>query len=490
MLFNSLEFLIYFPVVTLLYFIIPHKIRYLWLLVTSYYFYMCWNPRYALLMAASTFFTWLGGAVIDATENKRARKAAVGLNFAVNLLILFFFKYFAFSVDNVNNLLSVFNIAPINVRFDVILPVGISFYTFQALGYTMDVYRGDIKHERNILKYALFVSFFPQLVAGPIERSQNLIHQLSEKHTFSYDRAASGLLLMLWGFFQKLVIADRAAILVDTVYGSPTSFYGFHFAVATVLFAVQIYCDFASYTTIARGAARVLGFELMENFNVPYFARSIADFWSRWHISLTNWFRDYLYIPLGGNRKGIVRKYFNIMLVFFVSGLWHGASWNYIVWGVLHGIMRVIGDLTRNLRKLFCALIGIDTKKPYYPVFQIVLTFILVCIAWIFFRAESLSSALYILRKIFLDFRPWLIFGGGLVEMGLSSADMAVLALAVGVLVFADTLRYKSIGANKMILDMHIIPRFAVILTLLFTTLVFGIYGAGYTSSQFIYFQF
>ncbi len=490
MLFNSLEFLIFFPIVTLGYFLIPHRVRYLWLLLTSYYFYMCWNPRYALLMAASTFFTWLGGAVISAVKNKKAQKAAVGLNFAVNLLILFFFKYFAFTVDNVNNLLSIFNIAPMNIQFDVILPVGISFYTFQALGYTMDVYRGEIKHEKNILRYALFVSFFPQLVAGPIERSKNLIHQLAERHSFSYDRVASGLLLMLWGFFQKLVIADRAAILVDTVYKNPTSFYGFHLAVATVLFAVQIYCDFASYTTIARGAARVMGMELMDNFNVPYFARSIADFWSRWHISLTNWFRDYLYIPLGGNRKGKLRKYLNIIIVFFASGLWHGASWTYVAWGLLHGIMRIVGDLTKNLRNLILTLINVDIKKPYYAVFQGIITFFLVSIAWVFFRAQSISSAFWILRKIFFDFRPYLLANGGLLEMGLKAPDLAVLFLAIAVLFFADGLKYKKIGANKLILNMHIVLRFTLILSLLFATLVFGIYGAGYTSSQFIYFQF
>ncbi len=490
MLFNSLEFLIFFPIVTLLYFIIPHKVRYLWLLGASYYFYMCWNPRYAFLMAASTFFTWLGGAVIDATKNPSARKAAVGLNFAVNLLILFFFKYFAFTVDNINSVLTMLNMSPVTARFDVILPVGISFYTFQALGYTMDVYRGDIKHEKNILKYALFVSFFPQLVAGPIERSKNLLHQLSEKHSFNYDRVVSGLLLMLWGFFQKIVIADRAALLVDKVYGNTSEFFGFHFAVATIIFAVQIYCDFASYTTIARGTARVLGMELMENFNVPYFARSIADFWSRWHISLSGWFRDYLYIPLGGNRKGKIRKYFNIMIVFLVSGLWHGASWNYIIWGFIHGVARVLGDATKNIRHLTADLIGIKRNRPYYQVFQVIMTFILVCIAWIFFRAESLSSAVFILRKIFLDFRPELIFGGGLLGMGLSTPDLFVLFASIAVLLFADTLKYRKIGANALILNMHIIPRFAIILILLYSTLVFGIYGAGYTSSQFIYFQF
>ncbi len=490
MLFNSLDFLIFFPIVTIAYFLIPHKVRYLWLLGASYYFYMCWNPQYALLMLTSTILTYMGGGIIARTDNPTVKKAAVGINFAVNLLILFFFKYFFFTVDNINAVLSLLNIAPITPKFDVILPVGISFYTFQALSYTMDVYRGEVKHEKNFFRYALFVSFFPQLVAGPIERSKNLLHQLKEKHHFNYDRMVSGLLLMLWGFFQKLVIADRAAILVDTVYNSPDNFSGFHFAVATVLFAVQIYCDFASYTTIARGAARVLGINLIENFNVPYFARSVADFWSRWHLSLTNWFRDYLYIPLGGNRKGKVRKYFNILVVFFASGLWHGANWTYVLWGLYHGIWRVLGDITKNLRHTLCALFRIDREKPYYPILQAILTFSLVCISWILFRAQSAGEAALIINKIFCDFHPELFFGGGFTQMGLSIPDLTVLGGAILVLLIADTLKYKKIGANAMILRSNIILRFTLVLALLFATLVFGIYGAGYDSAQFIYFQF
>ncbi len=490
MLFNSLEFLIFFPIVTLVYFVIPHKIRYLWLLGASYYFYMCWNPQYALLMAASTLFTWLGGAVISRMANPAARKAAVALNFTVNLLILFFFKYFWFTVNNINAVLSVLNLPAISPGFDVILPVGISFYTFQALGYTVDVYRGDVKHERNILKYALFVSFFPQLVAGPIERSKNLLHQLSEHHRFDYDRVVSGLLMMLWGFFLKLVIADRAAMLVDTVYGNITGFFGFHFVVATLLFAVQIYCDFASYSTIARGAAKVMGFELMENFNVPYFSRSIAEFWRRWHISLSGWLRDYLYIPLGGNRRGKIRKYFNIMVVFLTSGLWHGASWNFVLWGLLHGAYQVVGDAGAALRIKCADALRIDRTKPYYPIFQTALTFILVCIAWIFFRADTINSAFFIIRKILFDFRAELFFGGGMLQMGLGTPDLFVLFFAVAVLLLSDTVKYRGFNGVKMVLGMNIIPRFAIILSLLFATLVFGIYGVGYSASQFIYFQF
>ena len=342
MLFNSIDFLIFFPIVTIAYFLIPHKFRYLWLLAASYYFYMCWNPKYALLMATSTVITWASGILIDRVNNKKnkteqektkEKKLWVALSFISNLAILFFFKYFDFALANVNAVLTQFNFELIQPAFDVVLPVGISFYTFQALSYTVDIYRKEIYAEKNILKYALFVSFFPQLVAGPIERSKNLLIQFNKENHFDYDRVKNGLLLMLWGFFMKLVIADRVAMVVDQVYNNYAQYAGFEIAIATVFFAIQIYCDFGSYSNIAIGAAQVMGFTLMENFRQPYFSKSVAEFWRRWHISLSSWFRDYLYIPLGGNRKGKVRKYINLMIVFLTSGLWHGASWHFVVWG-------------------------------------------------------------------------------------------------------------------------------------------------------------
>ena len=341
MLFNSFSYLIFFPIVVLLYFAIPYKARYLWLLAASYYFYMAWNPKYALLMALSTVLTYLSGLLIGRETRLTAtveagspvyrnaifrRKLWVFLSMISNLSILFLFKYFDFFIDNVNRVLGHLGMELLNPTFDVILPVGISFYTFQALSYTMDVYRGEIYVEKNLFKYALFVSLFPQLVAGPIERSKNLLVQINRRHTFDYERVKNGLLLMLWGFFLKLVIADRVAVIVNTVYNGYTNYHGLILAVATLFFGIQIYCDFYAYSLIAKGSAQVLGFRLMDNFKQPYFSRSIGEFWHRWHISLSTWFRDYLYIPLGGNRKGTLRKYINVMIVFLVSGLWHGAN--------------------------------------------------------------------------------------------------------------------------------------------------------------------
>lgn len=318
MLFNSFDFIVFFPVVVFLYYIIPQRIRNIWLLLASYYFYMSWNPKYIVLILFATFVTYLCGLGINCVgqkweggSRKRWRLFCLAAGICATLSMLFFFKYIDFAIGYFNRFLAAFNIKIIETSFDYALPVGISFFTFQALGYVIDVYRGNVCAEKNPVRYALFIAFFPQLVAGPIERSGNLLRQINEKHRFSYDRAKNGLLLMLWGFFLKLVIADRIAIVVDTIYGNPETYSGCYLIVATVLFAFQIYCDFSGYSTIAKGAAQVMGFELMENFKAPYFSLSVVEFWRRWHISLSGWFRDYLYIPLGGNRKGKIRKHIN-----------------------------------------------------------------------------------------------------------------------------------------------------------------------------------
>lgn len=496
MLFNSLQFLIFFPIVCLIYFAIPQKIKWIWLLAASYYFYMCWNPKYALLMLTSSVITWLSGIFIskfDNLENKKQgdtlKKITVAASFISNLAILFFFKYFDFAIDNINYILKSFNMQLITPAFDIILPVGISFYTFQALGYTIDVYRKDVKPEKNPFRYMLFVSFFPQLVAGPIERSKNLIHQLREEHHFEAKNFKSGLLLMLWGYFQKLVIADRVAIAVNAVYNNHSDFGSIELIIATMLFALQIYCDFSSYTDIARGAARIMGFRLMENFQQPYFSRSIAEFWRKWHISLSGWFRDYLYIPLGGNKKGKVRKYVNVMIVFLASGLWHGASWNFVIWGFLHGIYQVLGGITLSARKRICRSLSIDRNTHYHHFVQRIIVFILVCFGWIFFRANSISDAFGIIKSI-AAFNPWGLTNGALLNMGLDSYQWIVVLLSTFFLAAVSTSRYYRINPIEKLLKTNIIFRWTCIFIFLFIVLIFGIYGPGYDESQFIYFQF
>lgn len=341
MLFNSMNFLIFFPVVVCIYFILPEKMKKFWLLASSYYFYMCWNAKYVLLLLSSTVITYASGLLLerikqntwDDVRKRKYKNAVVALSFSLNLAILFYFKYINFALSMMSRIFHAVHI-DLNVpAFDILLPVGISFYTFQALSYTMDVYRDEIYAEKNFFRYALFVSFFPQLVAGPIERSKNLLKQLVQPKKFDFEAAADGFYLMLWGFFLKLVLADRIAVFVDTVYADYQTYTGWYLIIATMLFAMQIYCDFYGYSVIAMGAAEILGIQLMENFEAPYLSVSVAAFWRKWHISLTSWFKDYLYIPLGGSRKGKIRKYFNKMLVFLASGLWHGADISFVIWG-------------------------------------------------------------------------------------------------------------------------------------------------------------
>lgn len=498
MLFNSIDFLIFFPVVILIYFFLPQKIKYIWLLIASYYYYMCWNAKYALLLLFSTAVTYFSGFLMDYFEKKYTeerkillrKKWCVAGSFSLNLLVLFLFKYFDFAVENINRILAKCNVALLTPSFDVLLPVGISFYIFQALSYTMDVYRKEIPAEKNFLKYALFVSFFPQLVAGPIERSKNLLSQISEAHSFDYERAKTGFLIMLWGYFQKLVLADRIAIVVDTVYANPDSYPGCYLLLASVLFAIQIYCDFSGYSMIAIGAAKVMGFSLMDNFNHPYLSKSVAEFWRNWHISLTSWFRDYLYIPLGGNRKGTLRKYVNIMIVFLVSGLWHGAQWTYVIWGGLNGLFQVVGSMTKNIRDKLYEHLGLHPKSLGHSCLRILCTFVLVDITWIFFRADSVKQAFFILKSIVTVHNPWIFLDDSFYALGLSQRQFWLMLYAIVLLLAADVLRYKNIRVTEIILKQDFWCRLLIYIVSVIFILVFGIWGAGYDAQAFVYFQF
>ncbi len=488
MLFNSIDFLLFFPIVTILYFLLPHRVRWVWLLCASYYFYMCWNAKYALLIALSTVITYFSGLLIEGLA--RQKKLWVALSFLSNLAILFFFKYFDFFLNNLSALCGLLGVTFKQPAFDIVLPVGISFYTFQALSYTMDVYRGEVEAERNLFKYALFVSFFPQLVAGPIERSKNLLHQVNERHTFDADRVRDGLLLMLWGMVEKIVIADRVSYLVTYVYDNYAALPGAAMVLATVLFAVQIYCDFAGYSDIAIGAAQIMGFSLMENFRQPYLATSVQDFWRRWHISLSTWFRDYLYIPLGGNRKGTVRKYFNLMVTFLTSGLWHGASWNFVVWGGLNGLYQVTGGILAPARERACNALHIDRDTLFWRCVRVVFTFCLVDFAWLFFRAPSFRTALDMIGHTVRNFDFSAVTGPALYELGLSQPDFTVMLIAIGVMVLSDLLRERFGSMRDRLTALPLPVRWIVYLLGTILVLVFGIYGPGYAESQFFYFVF
>lgn len=341
MLFNSIEFIIFFLFVVAVYYLTTNKYRWFVLLVASYYFYMSWNPFYIILIAGSTVIDYLIALRISNTKEVLVKKKLLIISLLANLGLLFTFKYFNFLNQSLCQTFEYFGFNYSVPDLQILLPVGISFYTFQTLSYTIDVYRGDLKPEKHFGRFALFVTFFPQLVAGPIERASHFLPQFKNRIEFNYERIKEGLVIVLWGFFQKIVIADRLAIYVDAVYDNPDDFTGLRVWIASYFFAFQIFCDFSGYTDIARGCAKILGFDLMFNFNQPYLSRSVTEFWRRWHISLSTWFRDYLYFPLGGSKVKIGRVYFNLAIIFVVSGLWYGASWTFVIWGVIHALYMV-----------------------------------------------------------------------------------------------------------------------------------------------------
>ncbi|MBR5515166.1 MAG: MBOAT family protein [Clostridia bacterium] len=481
--FNSLEYLLFLPTVLILYFLLPKPIKNPMLLAASFFFYMCWEPKYALLMLLSIVLTYLCG-IFTEKEFAGRKKLWLVLCLITNLGILFFFKYFNFCTDTLSRVFSLFGTKQALPTLNVLLPVGISFYTFQALGYAIDVYRGDIKAEKNFIDYALFVSFFPQLVAGPIERTSNIIPQLKKSHKFRFTNLRDGFLLIIWGMMKKVLIADTLAIVVNVAYNDPHNYNGIQLAFATLCFSFQIYCDFSAYSDIARGSARIMNVELMRNFDFPYGAQSIKDFWRRWHISLSTWFKDYLYFPLGGSRVSKIRRCLNLMIVFLVSGLWHGAAMTYVVWGFLHGIYQVIGMLALPLKQKLYSKICKD--NPVLSALRIAGTFILVNIAWILFRANSLSDAFGIFKKILLI--PVNEYKLDLPVFGLSNSTLFIMFISVAVLILIDRAnRNKPIAK---IINNTVWLKYAVYLIILLSILLFGYYGPGFDPQSFVYFQF
>lgn len=490
MLFNSTEFLLFFPIVIVFYYMMPDKVKNFWLLAASYYFYMCWNAWYVLLILFSTIITYVSGLCMEIAVKTKVRNFIVAVCLLLNLAVLFCFKYSNFAVNILSLLLQKVHIQFQLPVFDILLPVGISFYTFQALGYIIDVYREDIDAEKNFFQYALFVSFFPQLVAGPIERSKNLLKQLAVPQTFHFISARDGFLLMLWGYFLKVVLADRIAIFVDTVYGDYMAYGGWYLIIATMLFAFQIYCDFYGYSVIAMGAAEILGIRLMENFHAPYLSSSVSEFWRNWHISLTSWFKDYLYISLGGSYKGKLRKHLNKLLVFLISGLWHGAQFSFVVWGGVNGLYQVMGEIFTPLRNWGVRVLHLNRESLGHRLLHIAVTFLLVDFSWIFFRANQLRDAFYIIRQMITIKNPWILFDDSLYQCGLDGKNFRFMLLCLGVLLFADFCKYKRIQIRKILMAQDFWFRCMVIVFSTCIILTFGIWGPGYNEADFIYFQF
>ena len=489
MLFNSLNFIIFFIITACLYYILPYKPGIYMLLAGSYIFYMCWNPKLIVIIVFITFINFVGAYLVYTAQNNKQKKLYLALCMVINFGLLFVFKYMDFACTTINGILSLFNSGLYITPPDIVLPMGISFYTFQAAAYTIDVYRGELKPSKSYVKFSLFITFFPQLVAGPIERSKNLIKQFNKKNKFRMRNVLIGLEMMATGFFKKVVIADRLAIGVNTIFNNAQSYGGLYYILAAFMFTIQIYCDFSGYSDIARGAAKVLGFRLMVNFDRPYGSKSLREYWRRWHISLSTWFMDYIYIPLGGNRKGRFVKYRNLFITFLVSGLWHGAAYTFVLWGALHGIYMVIEDILRTEYRKIKELYG--TYKPADKAIAILspfITFGFVMFAFILFRANSISDASYIFSHIFWDFRKWNTIQylyEMITSLGMSLYELKVVFIAVLVLFISEGLAGHDIsGFVRKKGFVAEVLYYAFIFLFILTAGVF------YNAGEFIYFQF
>ena len=453
MTFNSIEFLIFFPIVSLLFFVLPHRFRWVMLLIASYYFYMSWNPSLVFLILFTTLVSYGAALLMEKyRDSKKTRKLCLVVTLVACLGVLFFFKYFNFLSGSITALLRAFTLPVEDYFLDLVLPVGISFYTFQTLSYVIDVYRGTIQAERHFGYYALFVSFFPQLVAGPIERPQNLLPQLKAEQHFSQDNLLQGLKIMLAGFFKKVVIADQLAPYVVALYSNPESATAPAIILATVLFTFQVYCDFSGYTDIAVGCARIMGIKLMQNFHLPYSSRSIHEFWSRWHISLSSWFQDYIFYPLAMNKKlgrfsrklgkKLKKRTIGVMMpqcvalfvTFVLSGLWHGAAWTFVLWGTLHGVYQILERITEKGRKKFWDKLHVNQDSKIFAFWQMAVVFILCNFAIIFFRANSVSDLGILLHNLFTNWK----FTNTLALLDMDELGLLTSALSVAAMAFVD----------------------------------------------------
>jgi D-alanyl-lipoteichoic acid acyltransferase DltB (MBOAT superfamily) len=477
--FVSPEFLVFFVIITTLYFLLPFRWRWLFLLIVSYIFYGYWNPIYTVLMASVTLVSFGSGWWLGHLTNPTRRRVVLSLSLVATFSGLFIFKYLMFFNQSAAALFNAAGWTYPNIALDILLPVGISFYTFQAVGYIIDVYRRDLPVEPHLGMYALYISFFPQLVAGPIERAGNILPQFREQFRFDEARVVEGLRLILWGVFKKVVIADRLALYVNGVYNDANDYAGLPLIVATIFFAFQIYCDFSAYSDIAIGVAKVMGFNLMENFRQPYLSLSVHEFWRRWHISLSSWFRDYLYIPLGGSRVAFGRVLLNLFIVFVVSGLWHGANWTFVIWGALHGVYVVAESLIARW--------GGRWTLP--AVFRWAIMISLVCFAWIFFRANSLDDANYVVANLF----NFTTESEGLLDpfsdaLFPAEWELAISAALIGVLLLHDWVDARW-GLLPTLRRSPLLIRWAWYYGLAFgIALSLWIYVTG--TEEFIYFQF
>ncbi|MCR5657678.1 MAG: MBOAT family protein [Butyrivibrio sp.] len=480
--FVSWGFLLFLIATIAVYYIVPKKVRYIWLLAASLGFYYLVSGKLLIFLLLVTVITYVAGLLMG-----KNRKVVLISAVVLDVLLLGYFKYAGFILDIVNDIRGVADAD--RVALGIIVPVGISFYIFQSIGYIADCYKEKISPEKNYLKVALFISFFATVTSGPIERAGNMLPQYSDPKDFSYDRMRDGLLMMLWGFFQKIVIADRLAIMVNTVYSSYEEYKGTVLFLTAIFYTMEIYCDFAGYSNIAIGAAKIMGIDIMQNFKQPYLADSVAAFWRKWHISLSSWLKDYIYIPLGGNRKGYVRKLINICIVFAISGLWHGAAWTFVVWGLLHGLYQVLGIVLKTVRDALVKACKIDRESFSHKLIKIAVTFMLVNIGWIFFRAPDFNCALYFIKNMW-TLTPAVLFDGTLFGLGLVAADVRLMLISIAVLIVVDILNEKGILVRDVITKQSLWLRWVIYIAAVVFVVTCGVWGPGYDAASFIYQNF
>ena len=473
--YTSLNFYLLLLLIVIVYYTLPLKIRWFALLAGSLSFYYIISKSGFIIFLATILATYLFGIFISASKNKIVAKIHLFIAVTVSVFPLF-------AIKTSNFVMSIFDIE----KTSWIVPVGISFYSLQLISYIVDIYRGKIKPQKNILKYMLFASFFPQIIQGPIPRYEQLGKQLFEGHRFDEDEITKGIHLVIWGFFLKFMIADKAGVVVNTIFDNYKLYPGLYVVVGGILYSIQLYADFMACTTISQGVAQIFGIHLMDNFEHPYMAVSIKDFWRRWHISLSSWLRDYVYIPLGGNRKGKFMKYVNLLLTFFISGIWHGADYNYIVWGLLHGIYQIVGDLTAKIKGKVYDRLKMPEGIAVRRWIQRAGTFIWVTLAWIIFRADTLGHAVTMIRSIFTIRNPWILFNDSLFQLGLSWKEWCVLVLSV-MLLIKVSMKQEEVCIRDRILNQHIVVRWFIYVAAISVIWVFGTYGYGFDVKDFIY---
>lgn len=495
MLFHSVSFLIFLPLVLLFYFIIPAKWRIGWLLLASLLFYMSFQPKYIAVIIFVTAVSYFAGLWLEREKDLSKRRKVIMSGAVITVAaVLVLFKYTGFLLGNVNRLLKLVHISRIPDVFSLVMPVGISYFTFQVISYIVDVYRGKIKAEHSFLTYALYVAFFPKIISGPIERGEGFLQQLHACRCFRLwdgKRVFEGVTLMLLGYFQKMVVADRLAIFTGEIFGNYMLLGSVELFAGAAAFYLQLYTDFAGCINIAMGMAKIMGFSLTENFDAPFFAGSIREYWARWHMSLSSWLRDYIYIPLGGNRRGTLLKYRNLMITFLVSGLWHGAGWQYILWGAVHGGYQILEYVTAPVAERVNGWLHTKTESFSYRLLQKVKCWLLVCFAYVFFKVPSGRAGLHYLGRMFTKWDPWVLFDKSLYGFGVSENYSHFLWLAVIFLMLVEYLKYKrKLSLDVWLTEQCIWFRWLVVMGMLMTIIVCGVYGAAYEAKNFIYFQF